>query len=198
MKRKYLFFIEEVISWAAYLITALILAVLMQSQVFAINEINLSSMENTLFEGQRVIIEKVSYMISEPRQGDIIVFLEKEETDGFFKRLQIYANDVLLKIKGMERTDRLIKRVIAVGGDKIKIKNGKVYVNGKLLKEPYLKNSGLDDDIEEVVPEGYVYVMGDNRLVSKDSRSFGPIRVKKIEGKAFYRLSPLDKMGKLE
>ncbi len=196
MKRKYKLIIKEISSWISYLITALFLAALLQSQVFAINEVSLSSMENTLIEGQKLIVEKISYVIQKPKQGDIIVFLEKEETDGFLKRLKIYTNDIMLKIKGKERADRLIKRVIAVGGDEIRIKNEEVYVNGELLKEPYLKSLGLDD-IEEIVPEGCVYVMGDNRLVSNDSRDFGPVKIKQIEGKAFYRLLPIDKIGKL-
>lgn len=85
--------------------------------------------------------------------------------------------------------DIYIKRVIAVGGDHIEVKDGKVYVNEEEQKEPYISTDYVEGDIDEVVPEGTCFVMGDNRDVSSDSRSFGVVSYERIEGvvlKLFY------------
>lgn len=94
-----------------------------------------------------------------------------------------------------------IKRVIGVAGDKIKIEEGKVYLNDKILEEPYLDEGtktegGIYTDI--VVPEGYVFVMGDNRDQSTDSRYFGCVPTEKIESKVWIRFWPLNKFGKVD
>jgi len=93
-----------------------------------------------------------------------------------------------------------IKRVIGIEGDHIKIENGKVYLNGEELDEPYLRDgieteSNLFTDI--TVPQGYIFVMGDNRPHSTDSRSFGCIPVEKVESKVWIRFWPLNKFGKV-
>ncbi len=193
--------IHELIEWTLYLFSAVIVASILHSQVFAMTIVNQQSMENTLIEGQKLVMEKISYEFHEPRCGDIVVFLNNEtkgltNTEGFINKLIIYVNDISLKLKGENRNDRLIKRVIAVAGDEITIKDGYVYVNGEKLDEPYTKTITPDQNISEIIPEGYVYVMGDNRSNSKDSRSFGSVEIKQIEGKIIYRLSPINKIGK--
>ena len=94
-----------------------------------------------------------------------------------------------------------IKRIIAVEGDHIQIQEGKVYLNGEELDEPYLAEGEVTTGgtfFDITVPEGYVFVMGDNRDHSIDSRSFGCIPVKKIESKVLIRFWPLDKFGTVE
>ncbi|MBP7175352.1 MAG: signal peptidase I [Thermoclostridium sp.] len=188
--------IKEVIEWFLYLFSAFIIASILHTQVFAMTVVDQSSMENTLIKGQRLVMERISYNLHEPMRGDIIVFLQEEETDGILERVKIFFNDISLKLKKQNREDRLIKRVIAVGGDELTIKGGYVYVNGEKLEEHYIKTMTPDEIYAEIVPEGYVYVMGDNRAISKDSRFFGPIELDHIEGKVIFRLSPIDKIGK--
>lgn len=188
--------LREVIEWFLYLFSAFVIASILHTQVFAMTVVNQSSMENTLIEGQKLVMERISYQVHEPMRGDIIVFLQEEDTDGFLEKVKIFFNDISLKLKGEIREDRLIKRVIAVGGDELTIKGGFVYVNGEKMQEQYIKTLTPDEVISEVVPEGFVYVMGDNRAVSLDSRYFGPIKTDHIEGKVVFRISPIDKMGK--
>ena len=93
-----------------------------------------------------------------------------------------------------------IKRVIGVAGDHIKIEEGKVYLNGEELQEDYVAEGAVtisDRYTDITVPEGYVFVMGDNREHSTDSRSFGCIPVEKIESKVWIRFWPLNKFGKI-
>jgi len=189
---------REIIEWIFYFLGAVVVASLLQSQLFALTTVHQSSMQNTLMEGHTLIIDKLSYQFSKPERGDIIVFLRGEDTRGFVNRYKVFLRDVELRFRKSFRTNRLIKRVIAVEGDKIDIRDGKVYINGELLNEPYVK--GITPEMEMnyplVVPEGHVFVMGDNRENSLDSRSFGPIPVSSVEGKAIFRVFPFSKIGK--
>ena len=128
------------------------------------------SMEPTLYGHQRLIIEKISYRFHEPKRGDIVV-------------LQVPGFDELL-----------IKRVVGLPGDRIEIKNGVVYINGTPLDEPYVNGVARGNYPLLTVPEGYIFVMGDNRNNSNDSRSFGPVAIENIVGRAWMRYWPLPKL----
>jgi len=139
------------------------------------------SMEPTLYENNYLLINKMAYKIGDEEQGDIIVFrssLEDEE-----------GNSKLL-----------IKRIIGLPGDKITVKDGNVFINGTQLYEDYL-NDGITtgEVIDYTVPENHYFVMGDNRLVSIDSRdpSVGCVPEDAILGKAFVRLYPFSEIGGL-
>ena len=128
-----------------------------------------ASMEPTLHNGERVLTEKVSYKFSTPNRGDIIV----------------------LKRPGRP----FIKRIIAIEGDTLWISEGDVYLNGEVLDEPYIKEATKGTWGPYTVPEGKVFVMGDNRNNSDDSRiSVGYLDVKDIKGRAIFRFYPFDKM----
>lgn len=190
---------KEILEWIAYFLSAIIIASLLQSQLYALTTVHQSSMQNTLFEGHMLIMDKLSYQFSEPKKGDIIVFVRNEDTKGFIKRYQVFFKDVQLRFQKDFRTNRLIKRVIALAGDTVDIRNGQVYVNDILLDEPYVKGvtptmGGVEFPL--TVPEESVFVMGDNRENSLDSRNFGPVDLKSIEGKAIFRVLPLSKIGK--
>ena len=134
------------------------------------------SMLPTLHENDYLIINKIGYKIGEPKNGDVIVFKsDLEKNDG--------------------TTKDLVKRIIGVAGDNVVIKDGKVYLNDKLLDETYL-SEGMDTtgDVDIVVPEGKLFVLGDNREVSLDSRyeQVGLVDVNDVEGKVLVRLYPFN------
>ncbi len=134
------------------------------------------SMIPTLEIGDRVLVNKFIYRFTEPRRGDVIVF---ESVDN--------------------SKEDLIKRVVGLPGDKIAVRGGKLFVNGEPQKEPYT-NKRLPDRsfyAKTKVPKNHVFVMGDNRSNSADSRVFGPLPEKNIEGEAFLRFWPPDRIGLL-
>lgn len=142
-----------------------------------------SSMEPTLYENNYLFVNKLAYITKDhPDHGDIIVFKsELDRDDGNGKKM-------------------LIKRVIAVENDTISIQDGQVYLNGEIIDEPYILEGFTTGEISELtVPEDQVFVMGDNRSVSLDSRAeeVGTISEDSILGKAFVRLFPFTKIGLL-
>jgi signal peptidase I len=134
------------------------------------------SMVPTLKVGDRVLVNKFIYRFTEPERGDIIVF-ESVEGGG----------------------EELIKRVVGVPGDRIAVRSGKLLVNGEPQNEPYVNDKFPDRSFYAPtnVPKNHVFVMGDNRANSRDSRYFGPVPERKIEGEAFLRFWPLDRIGGL-
>lgn len=193
--------IKEVVEWVLYILAAFVIASLIQSEVFALTQVNMSSMKDTLIEGDQLIMNKLAYRFSEPAHGDIVIFLKDETSDSFIKRMSIYFSDVSKKLNKDFRRNRLIKRVIGVPGDTIEIRDQVLYVNGIAQDETYAR---VDPDLgivkngyveKLVVPEGTIFVMGDNRGESLDSRAFGLVQMTWVEGKAVFRLSPFSKFG---
>lgn len=139
------------------------------------------SMEPTLYENNYLLINKLAYKLGDEKRGDIIVFKSDLEDDSGNSKL-------------------LIKRIIGLPGDKITITDDKVYLNDQQLNEDYLNDGVTSGEvIDYVVPENCYYVMGDNRLVSLDSRdpSVGCVHEDAILGKAFVRLYPFKDFGGL-
>ena len=137
-----------------------------------------TSMQPTLYENDYLLLNRQAYNFGEPERGDIIVF----HTD-------------LTTENGQEKM--LVKRVIGLPGETITVSGGLVYINGEQLDEDYIKDGYTDGFIENyVIPEGELFVMGDNRLVSIDSRteSVGSITIDSVLGKAFVRLYPFDQI----
>lgn len=128
-------------------------------------------MENTLFDGERLWVDKITYRFRNPRRGEIIV----------------------LNVPGA----RFIKRVIAVEGDIIEERGGVVFLNSRPLDEPYVTNKTNMNWGPIIVPEGHVWVMGDNRPRSDDSRgSVGFLPRENIVGRAIFRYWPLNRIGR--
>ena len=134
-----------------------------------------SSMEPNFHDGDYVIVNRMAYRLGDMQRGDVIVFPYP-----------------------LHEEDDYIKRVIGLPGDHVAIYSGVVYVNGEALAEPYIMEKPDADLAEIVVPDGYVYVMGDNRNASSDSRSWGPLKIEKIIGKAVFRYWPFSTLGLVE
>lgn len=130
------------------------------------------SMEPNLHNEERLIVEKVTYQFFHgPRRGDVVVL--RPEEDG----------------------DLLIKRVIALPGETIQVQNGVVLIDGQVLDEPWVTQRGGPDYPPTVVPPLHVFVMGDNRGHSNDSRSFGPVPIERVIGRAWVVYWPLQEIG---
>ena len=196
-------FFRELLEWVLYILAAFVLASLIQSEVFALTEVNMSSMESTLLPQDKLVMNKLAYRFKEPDHGDILIFLKDEPSNGFVRRVAIYLSDVTMKFQGEFRRNRLIKRVVALPGETVEIRDNQVYVNGQLQEEPYAR---VDPDANRVVngemalltvPDNMIFVMGDNRGKSLDSRSFGCVSLDTVEGEAVFRVMPMTTFGKI-
>lgn len=171
---------NETIEWIKSIVTAVVIAILIKTFVFNTTYVLGNSMYPTLHEKDRLFANKISLYFRGPSRGDVIVLKAPDAPDKDY-----------------------IKRVVGIAGDKVEIKDGKVYVNGSMLKEEYLVNDSYthvyDESLWEV-PEGDVFVLGDNREegASKDSRYFGCISIKSIKGITGFRYFPIDdRFGKI-
>jgi len=195
---------KEIKSWSFSILGAILIAGLVNSKVFAKVRVQQSSMENTLITNEQLIVDKLSYNFVEPKKGDIIIFNEgKEKGNVAEDTLEMVDNIISIfnnNNNSIEKDDRLIKRVIGVPGDEVDIKDGYLYLNGKKIEESYVKGETIKRDFKLPirVPENKLFVLGDNRMISKDSRMFGFIDYKQVEGKAIYRVYPFNNIGKIK
>lgn len=197
---KWVKILKEIRSWIIILALALFLSALINSQLFAMATVKEVSMQNTLYADQMLVINRLSYRNKTPKTGDIIVFYQNREIGSFTQEfVRSLKNIIPFRKSNEEIRDRLVKRVIGTPGDLIDIVDGDVYLNGELLKEPYVKGITEEDGFElpVTVGENQLFVMGDNREESMDSRAFGLIDISHVEGRASYRIYPFNKMGKL-
>ena len=169
---------RDIISMVITLVAAFLIAMFLRSFVFVFATVDGPSMLPTLETGEKIFVTRYTYYFQEIERGDIVVC--------------DFPSDYY--------PDHYVKRVIGLGGEKVSIKNGVVYINGEALSEDYILSPPIDDMEETVVPEGCVFVMGDNRNNSTDSRKsyIGPINKKLIIGKARCILFPFSKFGTLE
>jgi len=175
--------VQVVREWVTVLVVALVIAITVRTLILQQFYISGPSMEATMFQDNRVLVNKLSYRLHDIHRGDVVVF-DRVTVDG-----QIVQHD------------DLIKRVIALGGETISIKDCKVIIDGKPLNEPYLNDFDIAQTVLEdrcrvpmmddmLIPDGQLFVMGDNRPQSFDSRMFGPIEQDLVVGRAFVIIWP--------
>lgn len=176
--------VKEVVDWVVHVFFAIAIGTFIVKYVFQVTIVHGNSMEKCLHNGNRIIVEKFIFKRTGIKRGDIVTINKPRDLEN-------------------ERTP-VIKRVVAIAGDEVEIKEGSVYINGEKINEPYINGTyteGIEEEYQKiVVPEGKIYVLGDNRIHngSMDSRIFGPISIKKVEGRAVLRFYPFRQFGKLK
>src|SRR5918992_819086 len=179
---------------------AVLLAVVFKTFLVAAFYIPSGSMEPTLNISDRVLVEKVSYRFGDIEHGDVVVFVHEEPgsaVPGPSNPIAGFFSSLGQAIGVVPPSDRdFIKRVVGLPGDTINCRNGGLYRNGERVPEPYL-NPGTETQscTQTTVGPGELYVMGDNRSNSQDSRVFGPIKRSDVVGRAFVRIWPLTDIG---
>lgn len=171
--------VKELFSFLISFVVAVLIAMFMQRFIIINANIPSGSMENTIMTGDRVIGNRLAYLFDSPERGDIVIFKYPDDERQLF-----------------------VKRVIGMPGETVVIEDAKVFIDGVLLEETYLKENWVvdADSYTFVVPENSYLVMGDNRNNSKDSRYWMNTYVKEeqILGEAVFCYWPFDNFGKLE
>lgn len=146
------------------------------------NQVKGASMENTFHTGEYIFTSKIAYKFAPIKKGDVVIFKSPKN------------NEI-----------ELIKRVIALPGDQVLIQNEMVYINNRVIEEKYIKNPTntipggvLVEGVALTVPAGYLFLMGDNRGGSSDSREFGPVAKTMLIGQVIYRYFPFNAMGPIK
>lgn len=152
----------------------LVLGVVMRVFVTQVYAISGHSMEPTLHDGEMVLINKLTPLLAEIERGDLVIFSAPDNS----------------------RKD-LIKRVIGLPGDVVRIEDHDLWVNGEKIRERYARRAIYEPDKEWKIAEGELLVFGDNRPQSQDSRKFGPIQIESVKGEVFLRLWPFSNMSTL-
>ncbi len=154
------------------IVPAVLIALLVHTFVAQATRVYGQSMQPELHSNERLVIEKVSYWFHGPRRGDVVVI---DDPDG--------------------GSDLLIKRVIGLPGERVTIADGQVYIDGVLLDESYLDQPTDGGGRTWLVPPLQVFVLGDNRAASRDSRAFGSVSLDDVVGRAVFRYWPLSQLG---
>jgi signal peptidase I len=167
---------NEIREWIVSIAIAAAVTFTIKYFVFDIIQVSGTSMVPTLHNNDRVTVEKISLKMNKLTRGEIVIFDPGDKGRGIY-----------------------IKRIIGLPGDDVEIKEGLVYVNGESIKEDYLKpGTYTDSDMKLTVPDNEIFVLGDNREVSEDSRYIGPVPIENLKGHAVFRLFPFNQMGSLK
>ena len=208
--------IKVILEWVYCIVIAVVLALLVRYFIGTPTIVQQPSMYPTLKQGQRLILNRtIRTTKSMPNRGDIVTFEAPSKSylsaieanldnpvaiydyniTNIFSKFRYYVLEI--------GKTSYIKRVIGLPGERVQIENGKVFINGERLDESYLQEGVITTSLEGVftditVPENCLFVMGDNRPQSTDSRRFGCIPLEKIESKVWIRFWPFDLFGKVE
>lgn len=175
----------------ALILIALVIAVLIKTFAFQAFYIPSSSMEDTLEINDRVLVNKIEYRIGDIDRGDVLVFDDPTGDTTQESVVQAVFRNLAESVGLSTPKSEFIKRVVGLPGDEILITDGTVHVNGEPLDEPYLHpNTNMPDFGPIVVESGRLFMMGDNRNASQDSRFFGTVDIDTVVGRAFVILWP--------
>ena len=183
------------------LLVAISIAVIIKTFLVQPFYIPSDSMVPTIIENDRVMVSKLSYQFGEPQRGDIVVFISPFNQDIDAESFGEAVLRHIVESVGIRTAsaDDLIKRVVAVAGDEVSVRDGFLQINGARVEEPYLLEQGIMPEFGPVVvPPDSVFVMGDNRLVSYDSRRFGAISMDRVLGEAVVRIWPPNRFGAVD
>ncbi len=204
--------VKNILEWGYCILIAVALALVVRYFIGTPTIVQQRSMYPTLKPNERLILNRIPITFhSDIKRGEIITFEAPSVTQRNSDKVDlsnpvaIYENEpksifskFVYYVLEWGKTS-YIKRVIALPGEHVQIKDNKVYINGELYNEPYLESSVItpaDGPFTDlIVPEGYIFAMGDNREQSTDCRSFGCIPIEKIEGKVAFRFWPLNRFG---
>lgn len=205
---------KDIFEWIVCIVIALIIAILFRYYIGTPTIVKQPSMYPTLKENQRLWLDRWGRTTHKmPERGDIITFEAPSTTllstaEIAQSNVARYENEPTSLVSSFKYNVleigkvSYIKRVIALPGEHVEIKNGKVYIDGRILDEPYLVDGVVTDNgkgycIDLTVPENTVFALGDNRSQSTDCRCFGCIPLEKIESKVWIRIWPLSLFGKV-
>lgn len=180
------------------IIIALAIAVIIKTFIVQAFWIPSGSMEDSLMVDDRVLVNKLSYRFGDVARGDIIVFDDPRGSLDQESVAESLLRNLAESIGLSTPKSEFIKRVVAMPGETIQITDGAVHIDGVRIEEPYVHpRTSMPNFGPELIPPGYLFVMGDNRNSSQDSRVFGPIAEESVVGRAFTILWPADRWSGL-
>ena len=176
-------------------VSALLIALVTRSAIAEPRYIPSGSMLPTLEINDRLIIEKVSNFTHSLQRGDILVFYPPHEQDLPQSETPVHRG---LRWLGLSGEEAYIKRVVGLPGETLAVKEGKVWINGKIIDEPYIKEAPAYQMSAITIPAGELFMMGDNRNNSADSHVWGTLPMQNVIGHASFRFWPPQRMGGLD
>lgn len=173
-------------SWGRELLVALLLALVIRAEVAEARRVPTPSMVPTVLPGDRLLAEKLVYRFTGPKRGDIVVFTPPFAAE----------KSALVELLGLG--EDYLKRVIALPGETVEVRKGQVLINGEPLQEPYILATPRYTLPEMTVPEGKLFVLGDNRNESYDSHMWGLLDSESVHSRAVFRYWPLNRFGRVD
>lgn len=164
---------KEVLTWALELLAVVLVSLFVREFVFSLATVQGPSMQDTLESGQVVAVSKMHYRLNDAARGDVVICMYPDSDDNF------------------------IKRIVALAGDTVEIRDGVTYINGQAQPDAFVNHPAQNDFAPYLVEEGTVFVMGDNRGNSHDSRAVGALGEDMIIGRVFAVVFPFDQVHKV-